>query len=262
MKRTSKIRVLIVDDEPFARERVRQLLEGDADIEIIGECGDGLHAAALIKEQSPELLFLDVQMPELDGFGVLERVEAERMPIVIFVTAYDKYAIRAFEACALDYLLKPYDEERFAKAVGRAKTQLGRGAPETESALGALRFAPAKEVGARTKYLERVVVKTGGRVYFFRTEEIDWIEAQGNYVRLHIGRAAYLLRETISSLEQELNPGKFVRIHRGTLVNVERIRELQPMFHGQHVVILRDGTELTLSRRHRSSLEAAIGRPI
>jgi two-component system, LytTR family, response regulator len=251
IKQALKIRALIVDDEPFARERVRQLLEGDPEIEIAGECGDGLQAVAMINEQAPDLLFLDVQMPELDGFEVLEKVEAARMPVIIFLTAYDQYAIRAFEACALDYLLKPCAEDRFARSVRRAKALLRLSSEECPPAT--LLSLPAP--------LERRVVKSGGRVCFFRVEEIDWIEAQGNYARIHVDRAAYLLREPLSHLERALDPRRFARIHRSTLVNVDRIKELQPMFHGQYTVVLRDGTEITLSRRYRRNLESVIGRP-
>lgn len=263
MNKEANIRTVIIDDEPYARRRVRELLEGHNDVEVVGECGDGIEAILLIERQAPDLLFLDVQMPEVDGLGVLERVRSDRMPVVIFVTAYEKYAVRAFEACALDYLLKPYDEERFEKAVNRAKAQLRLEEETGNRAQETLRFAPpAKERVAGAKHLERVVVKTDGRVLFFRTDEIDWIEAYGNYVRLHVGRVTYLLREAISSMEDELDPSKFVRIHRSTLVNIERIKELQTMFHGQYAVVLRDGTELTLSRRYRIRLEATIGRPL
>jgi two-component system, LytTR family, response regulator len=254
IKKGRKIRALLIDDEPFARERLRQLLEGDPDIEIAGECGDGLAAVAMIKERSPDLLFLDIQMPELDGFGVLERVGAVGTPVVIFLTAYDKYALRAFEACALDYLLKPCGEERFAKAVARAKAQLNMGAGSSFASLGNLE--------PEAKYLERIVVKSGGRVYFFRAEEIDWVEAQGNYVRIHIGGAAHLLRESLAAIERRLNPRRFIRIHRSTIVNIERIKELHPMFHGQYAVMLHSGAEVTLSRRYRRNLEAVIGRTL
>jgi two-component system, LytTR family, response regulator len=255
IKRNRKIRALLIDDEPFARARLRQLLEGDPDIEIAGECGDGLAAVAMIKERSPDLLFLDVQMPELDGFAVLERVEDGRMPVVIFLTAYDKYALRAFEACALDYLLKPCEEERFAKAVARAKAQLNLAAAGSP-------FASLGNLDPETKYLERIVVKSGGRVYFFRAEEIDWVEAQGNYVRIHFGGEAHLLRESLAAIERGLDPLKFIRIHRSTIVNVERIKELHPMFHGQYAVVLHSGAEITLSRRYRRNLEAVIGRTL
>jgi two-component system LytT family response regulator len=253
IKKNGKIRALVIDDEPFARERLRQLLEGDPDIEIIGECGDGLTAVEMINERAPDLLFLDIRMPELDGFEVLERVN--RMPVVIFLTAYDKYAIRAFEACALDYLLKPCEEERFAKAVARAKAHI------YPSATGSP-FALLANFKSEAKYLERIVVKSGGRVYFFRTEEVDWIEAHGNYVRIYFGSAAHLLRESLSAIEQQLDPRRFVRIHRSTIVNVERIKELHPMFHGQYTIVLHDGAELTLSRRCRHKLEAVIGQTL
>jgi two-component system LytT family response regulator len=261
IKQTLKIRALIVDDEPFARERVRQLLDGDPEIEIAGECGDGLQAIAMINEQAPDLLFLDVQMPELDGFELLEKVEAARMPVIIFLTAYDQYAIRAFEACALDYLLKPCAEDRFAKSVRRAKALLGLSPEECPPASLLSLPAPPEAPSSEQKFLERLVVKSGGRVYFFRVEEIDWIEAQGNYARIYVDRAAYLLREPLSHLERALDPRRFVRIHRSTIVNVDRIKELQPMFHGQYTVVLRDGAEITLSRRYRRQFEAVIGRP-
>jgi two-component system LytT family response regulator len=254
IKKNRKIRALLIDDEPFARERLRQLLEGDPDIEIAGECGDGLAAVAMIKELSPDLLFLDIQMPELDGFAVLERVGSGGTPVVIFLTAYDKYALRAFEACALDYLLKPCGEDRFAKAVARAKAQLNLAA-------GSL-FASLGNLDPETTYLERVVVKNAGRVYFFRAEEIDWVEAQGNYVRIHFGGAAHLLRESLAAVERRLDPSRFIRIHRSTIVNVERIKELHPMFHGQYAVVLHSGAEITLSRRYRRNLEAVIGRSL
>src|SRR5918912_638417 len=250
-----KLRALIVDDEPFARERVRRLLADDEEVEVVGECADGFAAAAAVAEHAPDLLFLDVQMPGKDGFAILDEIAGRHAPLVIFLTAYDQYAVRAFEASALDYLLKPFDEERFEKAVARAKAQFRRaeeaGAPE------------ASLVGARASGsapLERVVVKTGGRIFFLKTAEVDWIEAYGNYVRLHVGQSAYLLREPISSLEAQIDPARFIRIHRSALVNIERIREMQPMFHGQYVVILQDGTRLTLSRRYRSKLQKSLGK--
>jgi two-component system, LytTR family, response regulator len=251
-----KLRALIVDDEPLARERVRRLLAVDEEIEIIGECADAFAAIKTINEHAPDLLFLDVQMPGKDGFAVLDEIKDERAPVVIFLTAYDQYAVRAFEACALDYLLKPFDEERFVKALARAKAQLRR-AEETGETTAALLGAQETRGGGP---LERVVVKTGGRIFFLKTSEVDWIEAYGNYVRLHVGPTAYLLREPISSLEAQVDPARFLRIHRSALVNIERIREMQPMFHGQYTVILHDGTRLTLSRRYRSKLQKSLGK--
>jgi two-component system LytT family response regulator len=252
-----KIRALIVDDEPLAREKIVDLLAGDVSVEIIGECADGLSAAAAIKAQAPDLLFLDVQMPELDGFGVLEMLEAARMPVVIFVTAYDQYALRAFEVHALDYLLKPFDRERFGKALERARRQIEQARAGT---MNRQLVALLADLQARPKRLERLVIKAGGRVFFLRADEIDWVEAAANYVRLHVGKETHLLRETINGLAERLDPEKFLRIHRSTIINLERIKELQPWFHGDYVVILRDGTQLTSSRSYREELHKLLGK--
>ncbi|HEX8072788.1 MAG TPA: LytTR family DNA-binding domain-containing protein [Pyrinomonadaceae bacterium] len=254
-----RLRALIVDDEPFARERVRRLLAADEEIEIVGECADGLAAVRAVAEYAPDLLFLDIQMPGKDGFAVLEELGRARAPVVIFLTAYDQYAVRAFEACALDYLLKPFDEERFERALARAKAQLRRADGGEAAEPTAALMEPASSARGPAP-LERVVVKTGGRIFFLKTSEVDWIEAYGNYVRLHTGATAYLLREPLSSLEAQVDPRRFLRIHRSALVNVERIREMQPMFHGQYIVILHDGTRLTLSRRYRSKLQKSLGK--
>jgi two-component system, LytTR family, response regulator len=252
------IRTLIVDDEPLARSRLRALLEREEDITVVGECGDGNEAVAAIRELQPDLLFLDVQMPALDGFGVLEAVGGDRVPAVIFVTAYDKYAIQAFEVHALDYLLKPFDRERFHLALERARAQLQREetVAASERLLALLEDAQAQ---AAKKPLQRLVIKSGGRVFFLRVEEIDWIEAAGNYVRLHVARETHLLRETMNALETRLDPEQFVRIHRSTIVHLDRIQELQPWFHGDYKVILRDGTQLTLSRGYRQKLQELLG---
>jgi two-component system LytT family response regulator len=250
------LRVLIADDEPLGRQRLRALLEGEADLEVVGECTDGPSAVAALRQLRPDLLFLDVRMPELDGFGVLEAMGDERPPGVIFVTAYDKYALRAFEVHALDYLLKPFDRERFQKTLERARAQLALAqAPEVHEHLRAL----LEDARPGKKYLDRVVIKSTTRVFFLRTEEIDWIEAAGNYLKLHVGPEAHLLRETMNSLEARLDPEKFLRIHRSTIVNIERIQELQPWFHGDYVVLLRDGTKLTLSRGYRQKLQELFG---
>ena len=261
------IRALVVDDEPLARERVRRLLSGEQDVEVVGESKDGFEAVAGIRKLKPDLLFLDVQMPGKDGFSVLDDLAPEETPVVIFLTAYDRYAVRAFEAAALDYLLKPFDEDRFAKAVARARAQLAQIA-QLKNGSGAMSAAPDEEqatasdaLGARVGYLERLIIRDKGRVLFRRADEIDWIEAYGNYVRLHIGRSAYLLRETISGLEERLDPAKFTRIHRATLVNRERIREMRPVLNGNYQVTLQDGTRLTMSRRYRRRLpESLTGR--
>ena len=254
-----KIRVLVVDDEPFARERVRRLLERDEDTVVIGECKDGFEAVAAIEEQSPDLLFLDVQMPGKDGFGVLTDIAADKTPVVIFLTAYDQYAVRAFDAAAIDYLLKPFDEDRFAKALARAKMQLTNPAKIETSDEPLTASTDAMSGALGSAYLERIIIRTGGRVLFRNTSEIDWIEAYGNYVRLHFGKSVYLLRETIGHLEARLDPAKFTRIHRSTLVQINRIREMQPQLAGQYRAMLRDGTKLTLSRRYRRNLKHLLG---
>ncbi|HEV3236549.1 MAG TPA: LytTR family DNA-binding domain-containing protein [Gemmataceae bacterium] len=250
------IKVLIVDDEPLARQRIRKLLEGDSDVQVIGECADGLDAVNTVRENKPDLVFLDVQMPALDGFSVLEALGPHDMPTTIFVTAYDRYAIKAFEVHALDYLLKPFDRDRFRKALERAKAQLAQSRIRAnEKKLEDL----LTEVTQDRKGIERIVIKSTSRVFFLRTDEIDWIEAAGNYLKLHAGKEFHLLRETMNGLDAKLDPNKFLRIHRSTIVNVERIKELQPFFHGDYLVILKDGTQLTLSRTHRPKLQHLLG---
>ena len=250
------MRVLIVDDEPLARKRIKRMLATDPDVEIVGDCATGREAVAVIRDREPDLVFLDIQMPEMDGFSVLESVAPERMPFVIFVTAYDQYALRAFEFYALDYLLKPFDRRRFEKAMQRARERILK---EKGDELKERTLALLEEIKARSHHLGRLVIKAGGRVFFIKTEEINWIEAEGKYVRLHTGRESHLLREAIGSLEAQLDPEKFLRIHRSTIVNIDRIRELQPWFHNEYRVILRDGTELMLSRSCRKKLGDMLG---
>ena len=254
---STHIRALLVDDESLAREMIREMLDGDPDVEVIGECVNGHEAVEFIETETPDLIFLDVQMPELGGFEVLEKIPKERMPHIIFVTAYDQYAVRAFEVHALDYLLKPFDRERFQAAWQRAKAQIIR---EKNGALDQRIIALLEELKAGPKYLERLVIKSGGRVFFLDTEDIDWIEAEGNYVSVHTGKKSHLLRETISSLEAQLDPKKFIRIHRSSIVKIDRIQELQPWFHGEYKIILHDGTQLTLSRNYRENLHEALGK--
>src|SRR2546421_2368969 len=252
-----KIQALIVDDEPLARERLRKLLKDESEIEVIGECADGREAVATIQQQRPDLLFLDVQMPELDGFGVLEAIQGERMPAVVFVTAHDKFALRAFEVHAVDYLLKPFDRERFQTALRRALNQIKH---HQTGELSQRLTALLAEVKPAAKHLERLPIKSSGKVIFLKTDEIDWIEAADNYVSLHVGAEAHLHRETMSALAEQLAPQKFLRISRSTIVNVERIKELQPLFHGEYVVILRNGAKLTLSRNYREALRQLMGK--
>ncbi len=254
-RRPLKIRALIVDDERLARRRVRRLLGSEPGIEIVGECADGPEAIAAIERQRPDLVFLDVQLPGMDGFGVLRQVAPAQMPVVVFVTAYEEHALRAFEVHALDYLLKPYDQERFGEALRRARAELeGREQGELNRGLLAL----LHEQQARRDHPERLAIRSPGRTQFVRTEEVDWIEAAGNYARLHVGRSEHLLREPMQALENRLDPRRFLRIHRSTIVNVDRIQELQASFQGEHLVLLRDGTRLTLSRGYRDRLERLI----
>ena len=254
------IRTVIVDDEPLARERMRSLLGSETDVEVVGEARDGVEAVEAILGQSPDLVFLDVQMPKLDGFEVIQTVGADRMPAVVFVTAYDQHALRAFEVQALDYLLKPFDHERFQGALKRVRRQMD--SQETGD-LGRRLLALVKDLKTdRPTRSDRLVVKSGGRLFFLRSDEIDWIEAAGNYVRLHVGNDGHLLRETMNSIEGRLNPDIFFRIHRSHIVNIERIKELQPWFNGEYVVILRNGSRLTLSRGYREKLQERLGKPL
>jgi two-component system LytT family response regulator len=250
------MKVLIVDDEPLARERVRRHLRDEPGIEIVGEAGNGREAVAAIEEKTPDLVFLDVQMPEMNGFDVLKALEENKIPAIVFTTAYDKYAIQAFEFHALDYLLKPFSRERFRRAVRHAREQL-----ENSRQSGSIdeRLVSLLENLKAKKYLERIVVKNSGRVFFIKTDEIDWIEAAGNYLKLHVGRDAHLIRETMQSIEAKLDPEKFFRIHRSTLVQIDRIKELHPLFGGDYGVILRNGTELSLSRNYRDRLPELFG---
>ncbi|MGH9935786.1 MAG: LytR/AlgR family response regulator transcription factor [Blastocatellia bacterium] len=255
-----KIRALIVDDEPIARLGVRQYLESEPDVGVVGECGSGLEAVAAILSQRPDLVFLDVQMPELDGFGVIEAVGADRMPCVIFVTAYDRYTLRAFEVQALDYLLKPFERERFRGTVERARHHIQN---RQVNQLNRRLLSLLEGLQGRPRFLERVVIKSSGRIFFLDVNEIDWIEAADNYVRLRVGGRAHLLHETLSGLEQKLDPAKFIRIHRSRMVNVNGIAELHPLFHGEFTIVLKDGTELTTGRsfseRLRELLENRVG---
>jgi two-component system LytT family response regulator len=254
-------RALIVDDERMARKRLRTLLASEKDFEVIGECANGTSAVDAIRADAPDLVFLDVQMPELDGFGVVREIGADRMPFVIFVTAYDQYALRAFEVSALDYLTKPFDRERFEGTLRRVRQQMAlrEGTRTADTIVGAelhTRLAALLEqLQPRPRFAERLMIKNGGRVTFLRADEVDWIEAAGNYVKLHAGRDTHLLHEGLASVAARLDPARFARIHRSILVNLDRVREVQPWFHGDAVAILRDGTKLSVSRTYREQLE-------
>lgn len=255
----AKIRALIVDDEPLARKFIRRMLEDDQEVQIVGECGNGSDAVAAISEQTPDLVFLDVQMPEMDGFSVLEALGVERLPEIVFTTAYEQYAIRAFELHALDYLLKPFDQARFNDTMKHSKERLRtRQLEDGRLQIGAL----LENVKRRSKYLDRLIVRAEGRITFLKTDDITWIEADDKYVHLHTRKAAQMVRQTLSAMETQLDPARFLRIHRSAIINVERIQELQPMLGGQHVVVMEDGTRLTLSRNYTDRLFKLLGKPL
>ena len=249
------MRVVIVDDEPIAREGVRTQLLREPEVEIVAECGDGLEAVETIRELSPELVFLDVQMPGMDGFEVVQTLGVEAMPAVVFVTAYDKYALQAFEVNAVDYLLKPFDSERFQKAFQRARLEIQR---KTAEAINEKLVALLESIRPHHRYLERLVVKSGGRIFFLPVSEIDWIESADNYVNLHSGRESHLIRETLTSLETKLNPEEFLRIRHSAIVNVKKIKELHPLFKGEYEIVLHNGVKLTSSRRYRHKLDTLL----
>ena len=264
-----KIRTLIVDDEPLARERVRSMTGLEGDLEVIGEARDGAEAVDAILSQSPDLVFLDVQMPKLDGFDVINSVGADRMPSVVFVTAFDQHALRAFEVQALDYLLKPFDQDRFQGALRRVRQNMdaAENGELSKRLLALVRdmktdAPPEPHAVPSDRKSDRMVVKSGGRLFFLRADEIDWVEAAGNYVRVHVGTESHLLRDTMNAIEARLNADVFFRIHRSRIVNIERVKELQPWFNGEYVVILRNGTKLTLSRGYREKLQERLGKPL
>ena len=251
-----------MDDEPLARRNIRLLLEQDPQIEVLEECRDGREAVKAINTLSPDLIFLDIQMPEIDGFDVLARVGPEKIQAIIFVTAFDQYALKAFDVHALDYLLKPFDDDRFANALRRAKSQIeAREIDRLSKRLLALleeRQNERQSAVSQKDYLTRLMIKVSGRVVLLKVGEIDFIEADGNYAKLHVGRKSHLLREKMHDLEGQLDPAKFVRIHRSTIVNVDRIKEMHPHFNGDYIVVLEDGRQLRLSRSRRESLQAKL----
>ncbi|HEY0763659.1 MAG TPA: LytTR family transcriptional regulator DNA-binding domain-containing protein [Pyrinomonadaceae bacterium] len=259
MTNARRIRALVVDDEPLAREMIREMLGADPDVEIVGECSNGREAVDAIKSLRPDLVFLDIQMPELGGFEVLASFEPESTPYVIFVTAYDQYAVRAFEVHAFDYLLKPFDNERFDTAWQRVKAQIkvDQSGERDQHILALL-----EELKSGPRHLERLVIKNGGRVFFLNVQDVYCIESEGNYVRVYDNQKGYLLRETISNLEEQLDPKQFRRIHRSAIVKIDRIKEMQPWFHGEYRIIMENGKELTLSRNYRANFQGAVGNNI
>ncbi len=251
--RATLLRAIVVDDEPLARRRLRSLLADEADVEIVGEYGNGRDAVAAIRELSPDLVFLDIQMPELDGFGVVREVGVTQMPAVVFVTAYDEYALKAFEVHAFDYLLKPVDRDRFASTLRRARGKVrGDDARTLSIRLGAL----LSELGCARHEPPRLPIRKDGRIFLVKPDDIDWLEADGNHVRVHVGKESHLIRETLSNLETRLPARSFMRIHRSTLVNIARIREIQPWFQGDYVLLLTDGTRLTSGRSYRDKVRS------
>ena len=247
------IRVLVVDDEPIARRGIRALLE-EHNADVVGECGGGEQAVAAIRRLDPDLVLLDIEMPELDGFGVIENVGLEAMPEVLFITAYDEYAVKAFEVNAIDYVLKPIDPVRFHTAYERALQRLqGEGPADLKTRMRAV-LEQLELGGAGALFARRMVIKEGGRIFFIGTIEIDWIEAAGNYVKLHVGNSTHMRRDTMTKLLERLDPAEFVRIGRSVIVNVNSIVDLSPLFKGSYVVQLKDGTELISSRRYRDRI--------
>ncbi|HJQ11468.1 MAG TPA: LytTR family DNA-binding domain-containing protein [Gemmatimonadaceae bacterium] len=251
----SVIRTAIADDEPLARERIASMLEAHDNYEIVAQCKDGAEAVAAIRQNQLHLVFLDVRMPELDGFQVLEALGGGPSPAIIFVTAFEDYALRAFEVSALDYLLKPFDRARFEKTLARFEEQFQRGRLGISEELR--KFLTGLGTGGEA-YASRFPVKSAGDIYFVRAEEIDWIDAAGNYTALHVGGRKHLIRETMKSVESKLDPRKFVRVHRSAIINIDRLRKLQPYFHGEYVVTLQDGTTLTSSRGYSDRLRALL----
>jgi two-component system LytT family response regulator len=262
-----EIRTLIVDDEPVARAGMRRLLEEDPDIAVVGEAADGQAALEAVRRLKPELLLLDIQMPELNGFEVLAQLGANTPPAVVFVTAYDQFALRAFEVQALDYVLKPFEDDRFFAVLERAKQHLQhtRGDDLTRRLAALLQNYEQRSGGApeaaapeRAGLLTRIMVKGEGRVFFQPVEDIDWIEAADYYSRLHVGKATHLIRESMAALEEQLDPQKFVRIHRSAIVNVERVSEIRLDYANRSVVVLRTGERLPLSRTRKEQLERVL----
>jgi two-component system, LytTR family, response regulator len=243
-----QITALIVDDEPLARRRIRRLLHAASDVTIVGEAGGGEEALRILDEQRPQLMFLDVQMPRMDGFEMVRRIPEESRPLIVFVTAYQQYALEAFRAAAVQYLLKPVEREPLRLALTRVRELVAaRSNPSLTAFL--------ERVQQRTAFMQHVAVKSRGRVRLVPVEQIDWFESAGNYVRLHVGGERFLLRQTMNGLEQKLDPTQFVRINRATIVNLLRIRDTRPASHGDHVVMLHDGTQLQLSRVYRERLD-------
>jgi two-component system LytT family response regulator len=264
------IRVIVVDDEALARRRITRLLADRQDFEVVGEFDSGRKAALAIPEIDPDLLFLDIQMPEMGGFEVLESLSRARPPVVIFVTAYDDYAVRAFEVHALDYIMKPFDDDRFEEALIHARARLRMESDDSlrhrmtavARALQGLGAGSPAQSAAGNRWIERLVVRTQDRAWFVRVADIEWVEAADYNVRIHTPERTYTTRETLSGIAEQLDPRRFVRVHRSTIVNIDRVREIQPYFHGAYILVLQDGTEIRLSRARRHAFEEALGQSL
>ena len=257
-----KIHALIVDDEPLARQRIRLLAQDEPDLECVGECSSGADAIAAIGRNPPDLVFLDVQMPELDGFEVLEGIPRERLPAIVFTTAYDKHAVRAFEIHALDYLLKPIEPNRFKAAVAHVREHM-RTQQTSSAARGLLELLASRKdstptAAPITRYLTRLPIKTDDKVAVIKTADIDTIESAGNYVSINAGKESYILRETLNALETQLDPEIFLRVSRSAIINLDRVKELQPMFKGEHIIVLQNGKRLAMTRGLLRDVEQAL----
>jgi len=250
-----QIRVIIVDDEPLARRKILRVLHEDPEMRVLAECGTGEEAIAMIRQEKPDLVFLDIQMPDMDGFAVLKSLRMPNLPSFIFVTAYDRYALQAFDVHALDYLLKPFDTDRLKEALHRAKTMIRE---RNNKFLDTRIHGMLTEMNRRPRFLQRILVKNEGRILFLKTDEVDWIEAHSKYMSFYIGGKPHLVRGSAVQYESELDPEKFVRIHRTAIVNIDKITQLQSLTHGDYMVHLKDGTKLTLSRRYWERLHAIL----
>src|ERR1700680_1067581 len=253
------IRTIIADDEKLARTKLRFLLQSEAGINVIAECSDCEQTVQAVNCYKPDLLMLDVQMPGPDGFHVLRSIPPDHMPMVVFTTAYDQYALQAFEAHALDYLLKPFDQERLHRAIERVHTEFVK-TGDREITRRILDYLAKGQIDSPAE--KRLIIRAGGRVVFLDVDEIEWIDADANYVKLNAGKNTYVLRQSIGNLSQRLNPNQFVRIHRSTIVNVQKIKELQPCNSGEYIVLLRNGKQLSCSRGYRGGLQSLIGKKI
>jgi two-component system LytT family response regulator len=250
----SQIRTVIADDQPMARERLTSLLSEEPDVEVVAACASGTEAVSAIERHRPDLVFLDMQMPELDGLGVIAKVGPERMPSVVFVTAYDEFALRAFDVHALDYLLKPFGRQRFQKALDRARDHLSR---ERAGDLARKLLALVEEVRPAHRHGERLMIRSGARIVFVEVRHVDWVEAEGNYVRLHVGSESHLIRDTMHAIEARLG-SQFVRIHRSRIVNLDKVQELRVASNGEYELVLRNGRALRVSRLYRDKVQGRL----